>query len=113
MCKDRNQELQRLEQALLEEEEEDLLSEETLNELLEDVAPAKNSVPYQNYSNDYGQPYTAYNSDTTDTDLEEYSEEVLSADKPSYTGLIVLACLLAIGILGMVIYLMLRYGGIL
>ena len=126
MFRDRNEELQRLEQALLEEvespvdseeenipEDEDLLAEETLDELLEDVAPGKDSIPYQNYSNDYGQSYTAYNSDTTDADLEEYCEEVLDEPAPSYTGLIILACLLAMGILGMVIFMLLRSGGIL
>lgn len=123
MFKDRNKELQRLEQALLEEEkdeipeeeevfeeDEDLLTDETLDELLEDVAPGKNSVPYQNYSNDYGH---IYNSDVTDDDLDEYCEEVLEEPAPSYTGLVILACLLALGILGMIIYLLLRYGGIL
>ena len=123
MFKDRNKELQRLEQALLEEEkdeiseeeevfeeDEDLLTDETLDELLEDVAPGKNSVPYQNYSNDYGH---IYNSDVTDDDLDEYCEDALAEPAPSYTGLVILACLLALGILGMIIYLLLRYGGIL
>ena len=126
MFQDRNKALQRLEQALLEEEEadmqpeeadyeedEELLSEETLDELLEDVAPGKDSIPYQNYSNDYGQAYNAYNTDVTDTDLDEYCEEVLDERTTSYTGLIILACLLAIGIFGTVIYLLLRYGGVL
>ena len=123
MFKDRNEELQRLEQALLEDEEEevslaeatgeedeDLLTEEALDELLEDVSPGKNSVPYQNFSNDYGH---IYNSDIADTDLDEYCEEVLEEPAPSYTGLVILACLLALGILGMVIFMLLRYGGIL
>ena len=77
---------------------------------MEDVAPGKNSVPYQNFSNDYGH---IYNSDVTDTDLDEYCEEILEEPAPSYSGLVILACLLALGILGMVIYLLLRYGGIL
>ena len=122
MFKDRNKELQRLEQALLEEEtedlpveeppveDEDLLSDEALNELLEDAAPGKDSVPYQNFSNDYG---NAYNSDVMDGDMDEYCEEILEDPAPSYTGLVILACLLALGILGMIIYLLLRYGGIL
>ena len=122
MFKDRNEALQRLEQALLEEAteerpeeeipeaDEDLLTEEALDELLEDVAPGKNSVPYQNFSNDYGH---IYNSDVTDEDLDEYCEAVLEEPGRSYSGLVILACLLALGILGMVIYLLLRYGGIL
>ena len=122
MFKDRNEELQRLEQALLDDEtiviplkeilaeDEDLLSDETLDALLEDIAPGKNSVPYQNYSNDYGQ---IYNSDVTDTNIEEYSEEVLTESKSSYTGLLILACGLAFGILCVIIYLLIRYGGLL
>lgn len=122
MFKDRNEELQRLEQALLEDEtkvipvkeilaeDEDLLTDETLDALLEDIAPGKNSVPYQNYSNDYGQ---IYNSDVTDTNIEEYSEEILTESKSSYTGLLILACGLAFGILCVIIYLLIRYGGLL
>ena len=122
MFKDRNEELQRLEQALLEDEtkvipvkeilaeDEDLLTDETLDALLEDIAPGKNSVHYQNYSNDYGQ---IYNSDVTDTNIEEYSEEVLTESKSSYTGLLILACGLAFGILCVIIYLLIRYGGLL
>ncbi len=132
MFKDRNEELQRLEQALLEEdetmvftpveaaepeedmaEEDGLLAEETLDELLDDVAPGKASVAYQNFSNDYGKAYTAYNSDVTDEDLDEYCEQVLEPPKPSYTGLVILACLLALGILGFVIFMLLRAGGFL
>lgn len=122
MFKDRNEELQRLEQALLEDEtkvipvqeilaeDEDLLSDEALNELLDDVAPGKDSVPYQNFSNDYGH---IYNADTTDEDLDEYCEAVLEEPAPSYTGLIVLACGLALCILCLIIFLLLQSGGIL
>ena len=122
MFKDRNKELQRLEQALLEDEtkvipvqeilaeDEELLTDEVLDELLDDVAPGKNSVPYQNFSNDYGH---IYNSDITDDDLDEYCEEVLEEPAPSYTGLILLACGLALGILGLIIVLLLRSGGVL
>lgn len=122
MFKDRNKELQRLEQALLEDEtkvipvaeilaeDEDLLTDEALDELLDDVAPGKNSVPYQNFSNDYGQ---IYNTDITDEDLEEYCEAVLEEPANSYTGLILLACGLAFCILCVIIFLLLRSGGIL
>ena len=126
MFKDRNLELQRLEQALLEEEkvllseedtqeDEDLFSEQTLDTLLEDVAPGKSSVAYQNYSNEYGQ---AYNADTSDTDMDTYNDGVLEADsedppKPRNTGVIVLVCLLTTGVLCALIYLLMRYGGFL
>lgn len=127
MFRDRSEELRRLEEALLEDEptempektddtpaeDEDLLEEQMLDELLEDTAPAKGAVPYHNYSNDYGQGYTAYNTDVTDEDLDEYCQQVREAPKKDNTGLVILACLLALGVLGMVIYLMLRSGGIL
>ena len=126
MFQDRNKELHRLEQALWEEEQnpisvaedvlpedEDLLAEDVLDTLLEDIAPGKESVPYQNYSNNYG---NIYNTDMTDEDPEVYSEEILEDTEektPSYNRLIILACLLAMGILGMVIYMLLKSGGIL
>lgn len=122
MFKDRNEELRRLEEALLEEEElqtpdpveeapedEDLLTDEILDELLEDTTPVPGNVPYQNFSNDYGQ---AYNADNADVDLEEYSEAVRQPKK-DHSGLVILVCLLALGVLGMLIFLMLRQGGFL
>lgn len=122
MFKDRNTELRRLEEALLEEEEyaqalpaeeepedEDLLSDVVLDELLEDTAPTTTTVPYQNFSNDYG---NAYNADRTDVDLEDYSNQ-LQSGKKDRSGLVILACLLALGVLGMIIYLMLKQGGFL
>lgn len=120
MFKDRNEELRRLEEALLEEEElqlpveetpqdEELLTDEILDELLEDPAPVPGNVPYQNFSNDYGQ---AYNADSVDVDLEEFSEQVRQPKK-DHSGLVILVCLLALGVLGVLIFLMLRYGGFL
>ena len=122
MFKDRNAELQRLEEALLEEEEdtqvlpqeempedEDLLSDETLDALLEDTASPQTTVPYQNFSNDYG---NAYNADRTDVDLEDYAEQLQSPRKDR-SGLVIVACLLALGVLGMIIFLMLKQGGFL
>lgn len=122
MFKDRNEELRRLEEALLEEEElqtpepeeetpedEDLLTDEILDELLEDTAPVPGNVPYQNFSNDYGQ---AYNADHVDVDLEEFSEQVREPKK-DHSGLVIVICLLALGVLGVLIFLMLRQGGFL
>lgn len=121
MFKDRNAELQRLEEALLEEEDkqilpveetpedEELLSDDLLDELLEDTAPIPSTVSYQNFSNDYG---NAYNADRTDVDLEDYSDQ-LQSDRKDRSGLVIVACLLALGVLGMIIYLMLKQGGIL
>lgn len=132
MFKDTDKELQRLEAELLAEEEvqqpqavpeeepdEELLSEEELDALLADTGPAKGRVVYQNFSNGYGRElrnyasgYNAYNSDTCDEDLDSYSEEVRQEPK-KYTALVVLACLLAAGIVGILLWWLLRYGGLL
>ena len=122
MFKDRNAELQRLEEALLEEEEEvqvfppeevpedeELLSDDTLDALLEDIAPPQATVPYQNFSNDYG---NAYKADRTDVDPEDYRDQLQSGRKDR-SGLVIVACLLALGVLGMIIFLMLKQGGFL
>jgi hypothetical protein len=99
MFRDRQKELRRLEEALLAEEEYDIqppeadpesdgiLSEDILDELLEDTGPAKESVAYQNFSNAYGK---VYNSDHTDVDMEEYCEEVQRNRKSSLAWLIVI-----------------------
>ena len=90
-------------------EDDDLLTDEILDELLEDTAPVQDHVPYQNFSNDYGQ---AYNADRVDVDLEEFSEAV-QEPKKDHSGLVIVVCLLALGVLGMLIFLMLRQGGFL
>ncbi len=100
MFEDRNQELQRLSEELLEEEfpaaaeEEDdtLLSEETLNELLD---------------------IDVHNADTSDVDLEEFSEELQTPEEPKTTGLLVTSILSATGIVLLLAWWVLRYFGIL
>ena len=121
MFRDRQEELRRLEEALLAEEEydtqppeadpeeEDILSEDILDELLEDTGPAKKSVTYQNFSNAYGK---AYNSDTTDVDMEEYCEEVQKTKKNNLGWLIVI-CLALVLILGFAVWYVLHRGGVL
>lgn len=94
MFRDASEELERLQAELLAEEEpEEALpeqppEEEYLCDEYEDTRPAQGPAVYQNYSNDYGKNlrnyasgYRAYNSDTSDEDLEEYSEEVRSGGK--------------------------------
>ena len=122
MFKDQKEELQRLEQALLaeedtvEEQEEELPSlEDTLR--WEDTRPADGPVVYQNFSNDYGAElrnyasgYKAYNTDKTDNDLDSYSETVRQGNK-STAALVVLAGVLAAGIIAVTVYLLLRFGG--
>lgn len=121
MFRDRQKELQRLEEALLAEEEydtqqpeadpesDDILSEDILDELLEDTGPAKESVAYQNFSNAYGK---VYNSDHTDVDMEEYCEEV-QRNKKSSLGWLIVICLALIAILGFAVWYVLHRGGIL
>ncbi len=129
MFRDAKEELSRLEEELLAEEDlheevpEDgeLLEEETLDALLqESTRAADGTVIYKNFSNGYGKGlrnyasgYRAYNSDRTDEDPEELSEAVLAGDSSGLRGLTVAALLLSCGIVLTVIWLLLRYWGIL
>ena len=129
MFKDTDEALARLEAELLREEEyEEEDDDDTLpDDLEEDLPPAKpavlpgdllyddtrpaaGSVVYQNYSNHYGH---VYNSDVSDADLEDYSEEVLQAEeeKSHSTGLLLLACVLSLGIVAVLLYVMFLYRG--
>ena len=129
MFKDAERELRRLEAELLAQEEEEyydeedyedeydeddgLLSEETLDELLDD-APAIGSA-YRNHANGYGQAKAVpvYNSDRLDRDPDDISREVLNTPRArGVTGLAVLAILLALGILGVVIWWAGQYWGL-
>lgn len=93
MFRDKQEELERLQSALLQEEqtaqpEEAFPAEEDFEELLWDTDQGENPPVYQNYSNDYGRilrnfasGYQAYNTDKADIDLDEYSDEVRSDGK--------------------------------
>lgn len=122
MFRDRQEELQRLEEALLAEEEYDaqlqpeetpveeaLLSDDILDALLDDTSPSTESVAYQNFSNAYGR---AYNSDTTDVDMEKYCKKVQNTKKDHF-GWLIVVCLLLILILGIAVWYVLHRGGIL
>jgi len=125
MFKDTDQELARLEAELLKEElaeeeayEEEyaLYEEEEPEEALPpeyyytDTRSADGPAVYQNYSNGY----QAYNADDYAEDLDSFSQEVYE-DAPvrSYTGLIVIACFLALAAVTAALYLLLRYRSIL
>jgi len=129
MFRDKEEELQRLQQELLEQEEpeelpeeaendETLLDEAELDELLKDTRPSEDTVVYQNYSNDYGHQlrnyatgYKAYNTDNVDVDPEELSQQL---EQPARnTGLLVTAGVLAAAVCAVACYLLLRYWGIL
>ena len=130
MFKDAKEELNRLEAELLAEEpfppektplgeetDEDILDDAVLNALLEETQKIGNADEYQNYSNLYGsvrndhtQVFQAYNTDKSDQDLESYSKEVQDVPpQKSLTGLIITAALLSAGILGILIWWLLRY----
>jgi len=134
MFRDRQEELERLQQQLLEEETEEpeeepgeeyeeVEEEEYLEAELEDLLSAddqgENPRTYHNYSNDYGRQlrnfasgYQAYNTDQTDEDLEAYSQEVYEPKKEKgITGLLLLAAFLLLGIAAVLCWLMLRIKG--
>lgn len=142
MFKDADKELARLEAALLEAEEEVLdeaeeypqeeYEEEYCEEepeaedappeyFYEDTRPAQDPGVYQNYSNDYGRElrnyatgYRAYNSDDCDEDLEEFSQEVYDArEDRGNTGLLITACVLATVFGSAVLFIVLKYLGVL
>lgn len=84
MYEDAKQELQRLEEALLAEEEPEMETAE---------------VP-------------AYNSDKTDEDLELFAQEVLDGEKKGMTGLVVLAAALAGAVVVALVVFLLRWKGL-
>lgn len=84
MYEDAKQELQRLEEALLAEDEPELEAEE---------------IP-------------AYNTDKTDTDLEQFAQEVLDGEKKSMTGLVALAAALAGAVVVALVIFLLRWKGL-
>jgi hypothetical protein len=125
MFRDREEELQRLQDQLLEEEdpqpEEALPDDDDFDDLLSENQPIEDPEIYQNYSNDYGKNlrnyasgYRVYNSDKTDTDLDTYSESVREG-QPSRRFLwipVLLLGLLAAVVLAL-LWKYLRLGGIL
>ena len=128
MFRDRQEELDRLQEQLLEEEPEELEEEYTeeeeyldaeVDDLLAANDQGENPQTYNNYSNDYGRQlrnyasgYKAYNSDRTDEDLEEYSQQVLHPQKEKgITGLLILAMLLLLGIGGVLAWMLMRMKG--
>ena len=112
MFRDKEEELARLEEELLEEEipEEELLEEEEEEIFYEE--PSGDTAEYHNFANDYGHVH-AYNADTADVDLEEYSDEVYHEPPASrQTGLLLVVMLLLFGIFCIVGWWFLRYRGI-
>lgn len=119
MFRDKDEELQRLAQQLLAEEEDGLPEEEapdalerSIESLLSEEPAGEHPGAYVNYANGYH--YSAGNTDTADVDLEQYSQTVLEGPKKEkLTGLLLLMLLLLLGIVGILGYWMLRYMGVL
>ena len=85
--------LEDLERALLEDEETPAQSEEPL--------------VFRNFSNNYGanlrnyaSGYQSYNTDSTDTDPEDLSEQLLAEPEERLGGLLLTAAVLLLGIVG-------------
>lgn len=117
MFKDKDEELRRLE-ALLQEEEEDeqLLEEEGLSEdtIFLPQFPEPEEDDIDRAYMEHTQVFSAYNADQTDTDLEEFSDEVWEGNpRPGISPLVVVACIITTGIVLAILYLLLRYGGLL
>lgn len=141
MFKDTEEELRRLEAELLAQEEEeedweeveeeeawqepveinaldeDLLNNRELDILLEDTQVFGEAGAYQNHANHYGaganNPARIYNSDRLEQTPEELSDELLEEPRRNTTALVVLACLLAAGILCVAVWWLLRFRGVL
>lgn len=116
MFQDKNEELRRLEALLAEEEaDEQLLAEETQEDAedpaFSDGLPHTDEYDIDRFYMEQTHAFTAYNSDRTDTDLEEFSQDVWEGKRQSISPLVVLACVLATGVLLAVLHLILRYGG--
>lgn len=101
MRRDTQEELQRLEQELLAEEEIPEMPEEDYGVFLEEPE-SEEPVVYRNFSNRYGKDlrnyatgYKAYNSDTLDTDLEDFSDAVREGQKPASILLPLVTALIA------------------
>ncbi len=127
MFNDAKEELERLEEALWEAEplseedrpqaEDDILDEALLDALLEEDVRIADGTPEEIYRSNYSnrrRNVRIYNSDKTDVTPEELSRQVLEGGKQKgVAGLVVLALLLAAGILALAVYWLLRYGGFL
>lgn len=98
MFRDRDEELDRLEAALQEAEEEEAFSEE---EEYEEDCEEESDLP----------DFDAYNSDITDDDLEEYSEEVYEGRKKSRLGLLAFLLVVLCIVLAILAWCLLKYGG--
>jgi hypothetical protein len=88
MFQDEQEELTRLQEALLEEDEE------AFEEDWEEIEDFDDCV---------------YNADRCDEDLDDYAERVLNEEEQGVSGLTITALLLALGVLGVILWFLLKY----
>ena len=114
MYKDAKEELQRLENALLEEELTQIPDEENedLNLLMAETRRITGLEDADDIVPDMEATRRIYNADRTDVDMKDYTEQILE-NTGSLTGLSITAAVLAAGIVGVLLWWFLRYGGIL
>lgn len=119
MYKDTKEELRRLEEALLEEEEmqdEQDLQEDDIDALLEETKRlteeyGDETQVFQWESKDWQQAVRVYNTDKSDEDLERYAQKVLEEPTKGIKGLAITAIVLAAAIVAVLIVWFVRYGG--
>lgn len=110
--------LRRLEEELLEEELMDFeeFTEESdeedvfIKEIYDLIGTKKSGTAYRNYSNNYGntRAASAYSTDGPMSGYR-YDEPEEEAPRKSGTGLVVAVCLEALGIIGVVVYWLVRF----
>lgn len=107
MFRDREKALQELQKQLLEEEQ---LPEEE-EELLEEDMQDDDDLPQEVYDV-YTEDVRAYNSDITDTDLDEYSDDIYDATARKNGGALWFVLLTA-AVLLLLSYILAKHGGFL
>lgn len=105
MFQDKEEELKRLEEALLAEEETE--EEQEISQ------PQDATMVFQPVAEPAGvSPRKVYNTDVLDTDLDDFSRRVERPKGEGLTGLVILAILLTAGVVCAVIWWVLRLRGI-
>ena len=109
MFRDKDEALARLEEELLEDEPAQESAKEEPAFLEE---PSGDTDEYKNFANDYGN-VILYNADTSDLDLEEFSEEVYEPTMKKRPNLLLVAFLLLVGIFLVLAWWFIRFMGVL
>lgn len=105
MFRDTSEELERLQAELLAEEESDeALSQEPPEEEYDDCEEEYEEDEEPEVYPNYASGYRAYNSDTSDEELEEYSEDVRAGKTRGGNCLALIACFLALILAGLVLW---------